>query len=81
MSATPMMWYRYSSGHAEWEDSTATTLAVYYKSPAVIGEEIYSWALEKGYMENILTIYELYAGEDHLDLGGWHEVGSALPTN
>jgi hypothetical protein len=45
----------------------------------VIAEEIYSWALEEGYMENILTIYEVYAGEDHLDLGGWHEVGSALP--
>ena len=70
-----MMWCRYS-GHAEWEDSTATTLAVYYKLPR---KYTHGYPLEEGYMENILTIYEVYAGEDHLDLGGWHEVGSALP--
>lgn len=56
-------------GHAEWEDETQTTLAIFYKPPEVVAEDIYNWALGKGFIESILTIYELYSGEDHLELG------------
>jgi hypothetical protein len=44
-------------------------LNIFYKSPDDIAESIYGWALRQGFMDMVFTIFELYAGEEHLELG------------
>lgn len=56
-------------GNAEWEDSSKTSLNVFYKPINTLADEIYTWVTNKGFLNNVLTIYELYAGDDTIDSG------------
>ena len=55
------------TGHAEWEDGTHANLRIMWKSPDSLANEIYDWASKSALLGNVLTVYELHAGEDNQD--------------
>eukprot|EP01039_Chlorochromonas_danica_P010241 gene10241-11335_t len=57
-------------GNAEWEDEGHTSLMIMWKSPELLGQEIYTWASKKvELLGTVFTIYELYAGDEYEDSG------------
>lgn len=56
-------------GNAEWEDEGHTSLMIMWKSPELLGQEIYAWASKVDLLGTVFTIYELYAGDEYEDSG------------
>ncbi len=61
--------YLIEKGNAEWEDTSKSSLFIFYKSIATQADELYAWADKKGYINNVLTLYELHSGDEHTDTG------------
>lgn len=61
--------YLVSLGNAEWEDSAHTRCRIIWKTAETLAGEIYSWASNNGFLDNIFTIFELVAGDEHQDSG------------
>lgn len=59
--------YLIEKGNAEWEDSSRSTLFIYYKSLATLADELYFWVDSKAQIDNVLTVYELYSGTEFTD--------------
>ncbi|KAG9413031.1 Vacuolar protein-sorting-associated protein 25 [Aphanomyces cochlioides] len=56
--------YLVRCGNAEWEDDTHTRLRVFWKPPAEWAAEIYTFATDRGMINNVYTLYELHSGEE-----------------
>ncbi|RYY82737.1 hypothetical protein EON63_12760 [archaeon] len=56
-------------GNAEWEDQNRSTLLIMWKSPEVLGNEIYEWASKTDILGTVFTIYELHSGDEYMDSG------------
>jgi ESCRT-II complex subunit VPS25 len=53
-----------ATGHGEWEDGTNTRLRVLWRKPDQLASDIYDWAVKKGMVGTVCTLYELHSGED-----------------
>ena len=53
----------YLSGFGEWEDpKTRTRCRIVPKKPHELASDIYEWAITRGYMNSVCTVYELHSG-------------------
>ncbi len=61
--------YLIEKGNAEWEDVSKSSLFIYFKSLAVLADELYAWADKTGLINNVVTVFELHSGEEHTNTG------------
>ncbi|ETW09739.1 hypothetical protein H310_00228 [Aphanomyces invadans] len=61
---TAIVTYLVRCGNAEWEDDTHTRLRIFWKPPAEWAAEIYTFANDRGMINNVYTVYELHSGEE-----------------
>ncbi|GKY95726.1 hypothetical protein MPSEU_000533400 [Mayamaea pseudoterrestris] len=52
-------------GNGEWIDPDAKTQCrILWRKPEQLATDIYHWAEQKGYVNTVITLYELHSGED-----------------
>lgn len=61
--------YLISEGHAEWEDNSHIRCRIMWKTPETISNDIYTWVIKNGFINNIYTIFELLEGDEFKDSG------------
>ena len=59
-------------GHGEWLDTTddgnkEASMRIFWKQPEQIANDIFVWAEQNGYINSIVTVYELHSGDDTND--------------
>ena len=53
-----------SSGRAEWDNKERTRFLVVWRTTDEWADLVYRWAQEVGYVNNVLTVYELLHGDE-----------------
>ena len=56
-----------SSGRAEWDNKERTRFLVAWRTTDEWADLVYRWAQEVGYVNNVLTVYELLHGDETSD--------------
>lgn len=51
-------------GNAEWMDNTKTRAFIYWRKPSEWASIVHTWALDRGKIGEVLTLYDLQEGED-----------------
>jgi hypothetical protein len=69
-SLSQCFWYiLWIAGNGEWEDTTHTRMRILWKTPEALAGEIFTWASNNGFLENVFTVFELLSGDEYQGSG------------
>jgi len=68
-SRTAVIAHMIEAGNAEWDNEDKSRVRLIFKSVAALASEVYLYVQKQGLQGNIVTVYELYASDEHADSG------------